>query len=766
MHGGPHHAQEDTLRHRRQVIERRRRRTQMTSRHYLGALLAAVLLGLPTRPSAAPMPSRLLPSYVLLGLDTINMKEFAFTNLGNVGVNNAGGTMAWGGESFFNDGSQVVADVVRRAGSNSSLYDVFTNTFVSPLANVTIRHDGPVPWAPLPLITPLPPTPSCAPGAAPVRVIKSGSLALAPGAYGRVKVLNGATLELTGGTYCFADVKLGRKSSIVVDAPVNVTITGKYRSNPGSRLVAAMGSGIGATDIVFGVAGKLVKFSHRNKIFGVFYAPNAMMRFGRGGFFTGQFVARAMGSDFSDTFTLEVCGNGVIDPGEACDGGACCTAECEFVSAGTPCPDGNLCNGDETCSAFGQCIPGTPLVCNDGNVCTTDSCIPATGCHVVDKPDGTSCSDGKFCNGAEICVGGTCTDQPDPTCDDGMACTTDSCNPARNACDHVPVDHPVPGCECPNGDSDCDNDDVCDGTETCDASHEFCLPGVPLECSTSNQCQDPICDPQTGCGTEPKPDGTPCDDDDVCSVDDQCTGGTCGGMVEGCDDGDPCTADSCDSQTGCAHTPIPGCGQGTICTLTQGAYGGSGGIANGGQGWITNNPGVLPKSIGAPGTGRSVTVTTQAGLIAFLPTGGTAAALSAANGDVVINGPGDVPDPSGSGSLGDGAGVLAGQALSLKLSVALSNLGANPPGLGNTVLQPAFCTCDGNGGRLGPFVISACILDNAVTVNNLIGLADQALRGASLAGTDPCLTYADISNALDAINRGFDECRSVCACTP
>src|SRR5262245_16075036 len=103
------------------------------------------------------------------------------------------------------------------------------------------------------------------------------------------------------------------------------------------------------------------------------------------------------------------------------------------------------------------------------------------------------------------------------------------------------------------------------------------------------------------------------------------SGGTCGGSPLGCNDGDPCTADSCDAQDGCAHTDIPGCvrsGGGTLCTLTQGAYGSPGGIANGNAGWITNNLGVLPISIGAPGTGSSVTINTKAGLIAFMPTGG------------------------------------------------------------------------------------------------------------------------------------------------
>jgi hypothetical protein len=193
----------------------------MKFRPCLGVLFTMALLGAPTAPVHAATPSRDMSSYVLLGLDTLNMKEFPFLNLGNVGVNNAGGMMSWGRESFFDDGTQVVTDVMRRAGKNSSLYDLFANTVISPLAQAgaTVRHDGPAVWIPVPLITPLPPVPSCSPGAAAVAVPKGGALALPPGAYGKVSVQNGATLELTGGTYCFLDIKVGRKSTIVVDAP-------------------------------------------------------------------------------------------------------------------------------------------------------------------------------------------------------------------------------------------------------------------------------------------------------------------------------------------------------------------------------------------------------------------------------------------------------------------------------------------------------------------------------------------------------------------
>jgi hypothetical protein len=419
-------------------------------------------------------------------------------------------------------------------------------------------------------------------------------------------------------------------------------------------------------------------------------------------------------------------------------------------------------------------VPGTPLDCNSHNVCKIDSCDPDDGCQHANVPNLTPCPDATVCNGDEVCSGGTCTAGTSLDCNDHKACTADSCDPILG-CQNQPITIPSQACPCPNGDVDCDNLNACDGIETCAGAGETCVPGTPPDCQTTNPCLTPGCNEQTGCTLTPVSPGTQCNDGDACTIQDVCDGSACGGFDLGCDDGDPCTADSCDAQTGCDNEPIANCNNqtdDTFCSLTQGAYGASNGIANGPQGWITNHLGVLPASIGAPGTGLSVTVNNQAALIAFMPTGGTANQLCGnplpvpCPGDLVINVAGDVPDPSGIGSGGDGAGVLAGQTLALTLSVALSNSGANPTGFGTYQLAPSICTCDGNGGKAGPFTISSCILGAAGTVDDLLGLANQALRGISLGSIDSCLSngYGDITSALDALNRGFDECRTVCSC--
>jgi PKD repeat protein len=143
-----------------------------------------------------------------------------------------------------------------------------------------------------------------------------------------------------------------------------------------------------------------------------------------------------------------LCGNGVVNAGEQCDGGGCCTAGCQFRVAGTVCraasgpcdlaetcsgtgascpgdvvrPNGsscsdvNVCNGLETCQA-GACTAGTALVCNDANVCTTDTCDPLLGCTFTNNA--APCSDGVACT-SDVCSGGTCVSTD--ACAAGQVC--------------------------------------------------------------------------------------------------------------------------------------------------------------------------------------------------------------------------------------------------------------------------------------------------------------------------------------------------------
>jgi PKD repeat protein len=67
--------------------------------------------------------------------------------------------------------------------------------------------------------------------------------------------------------------------------------------------------------------------------------------------------------------TGPMCGNGVPEAGEACDGGECCGATCQYDPDGTPCNDGDTCTPASTCMA-GVCTSvAGPGACVDDFLC-------------------------------------------------------------------------------------------------------------------------------------------------------------------------------------------------------------------------------------------------------------------------------------------------------------------------------------------------------------------------------------------------------------
>ncbi len=123
----------------------------------------------------------------------------------------------------------------------------------------------------------------------------------------------------------------------------------------------------------------------------------------------------------------------------------------------TPCADADLCDGTETCQA-GVCTAGTPLTCNDSNPCTDDACDPATGCTAPNSADDTPCPDADVCNGDETCQGGTCTAGTPLTCPNPDACHVATCD-SVNGCE---VSDAPNGTACPDGDL-CNGDETCQG---------------------------------------------------------------------------------------------------------------------------------------------------------------------------------------------------------------------------------------------------------------------------------------------------------------
>jgi hypothetical protein len=252
------------------------------------------------------------------------------------------------------------------------------------------------------------------------------------------------------------------------------------------------------------------------------------------------------------------------------------------------CSDGDVCTGAERCQG-GVCLPGTPLQCGDLSPCTVDSCDRVFGCQHAPVVNGTPCSDGNACDGAETCQGGVC--QPGTPLGDGASCSTG--NPCTNSdvcrggvcvvgivrpdgsgcsdgnpCNGAETCHAgvcTAGTPAPNG-TTCGDAEPCNGIDTCQAG--ACVTGpVPAEgspcsdgfvCNGLEVCHGGVCTPGPRA-----PDGTSCSDGNQCNGAETCSGGICrGGTAPNCDDHNECTVDSCDKQAGCTHVPRV---NGTLC---------------------------------------------------------------------------------------------------------------------------------------------------------------------------------------------------------
>lgn len=143
--------------------------------------------------------------------------------------------------------------------------------------------------------------------------------------------------------------------------------------------------------------------------------------------------------DFIRSFAGEMPGTLCVENSDcisnACVEGVCCENQCAGrcdsctlsgsigkcvpLPNGTPCPDSDVCNGDETCSD-GSCQRGEPPVCQDAIECTFDTCDPVRGC--VFQPLAADCDD------REVCTRDLC--DPEQGCvhealEDGLECAKD-----------------------------------------------------------------------------------------------------------------------------------------------------------------------------------------------------------------------------------------------------------------------------------------------------------------------------------------------------
>lgn len=224
------------------------------------------------------------------------------------------------------------------------------------------------------------------------------------------------------------------------------------------------------------------------------------------------------------------------------DEGCCINGGCDHLSAPSGCFGGGSCNPfTNTCEPDGafdpsQCQCETPQHCGpppDG--CSSWTCSPGLGCQLQVQSNCTPCdaADEAFCDAVAKQQGG---------------CFTGTCGP-----EGICLVQETPGCTSCQGVDDCTDASLCNPVECNDGVCDYSPVPDCYECSAPADCPespDPcsiyLC-PAGTCELTPL-GGTNCNPDDKCQTD------------ADCEDGDPCTQDSCTVSTGaCNAVTIVGC---------------------------------------------------------------------------------------------------------------------------------------------------------------------------------------------------------------
>jgi hypothetical protein len=311
----------------------------------------------------------------------------------------------------------------------------------------------------------------------------------------------------------------------------------------------------------------------------------------------------------SDSDCASDCGNGVVEPGEACDPRALGDASCPMSCAplASACLLVSLVGTAQTCSA--RCEVTARTTCS---LSIEDGCCPAGCTAVTDADCSRTCGDGVVQAAAkETCDIAIRAGKPGAcptTCSDANPCTEDrllSAGTCAAICVSIPIRsfRPGDGC-CPSGadfnvDPDClplcGNGVVESPAERCD---DAVAGSCPTGCTTMDACTpfvlrgdagtcSAMCVPQPitacvdgdgccpgGCTTSDDSDCRPICGDGVIATGELCdrgiTSGFPGACPYSCDDADACTVDLVSGTVegcsrACLHHRVTACLAGDSC---------------------------------------------------------------------------------------------------------------------------------------------------------------------------------------------------------
>ncbi|MEK6676289.1 MAG: IPTL-CTERM sorting domain-containing protein [Planctomycetota bacterium] len=258
----------------------------------------------------------------------------------------------------------------------------------------------------------------------------------------------------------------------------------------------------------------------------------------------------------------QVCGNGIIEGTEQCDGGACCDPDCTFAAGGQVCrPSAGSCDVAESCTGSSSVCPP------DGFAPSSQVCNPSAGpCDPAENCTGSSaaCPPNVFAPSSQVCnasagvcdVAENCTGNSAACPANGFAPSSQVCRASADVCD-VAENCTGSSAACP-GDGFAPSSQVCRGQAgPCDVAENCTGSSAPCPAdgySTGNECRpvQGICDVAEAC------DGSGAD----CPIDGYASGNECRASTGDCD-----PAEACDgSGTACpADVTITACIDGDNC---------------------------------------------------------------------------------------------------------------------------------------------------------------------------------------------------------
>lgn len=193
----------------------------------------------------------------------------------------------------------------------------------------------------------------------------------------------------------------------------------------------------------------------------------------------GTDVEDWVGDDGAET-ECECLSDEDCDTGNPCVVSVCAPVTCacrDFERAdGTPCPNDVFCDGNEMCVA-GLCEPPGEEACAEGatDPCVITACDEASDeCDYSQAPDGTSCDDGLWCTGEDLCLSGMCVSDPPCAGPASDPCDYLECDESAHRCDETPLPE---GSACLDGNL-CTWYAVC-RSGVCEQQTSFCDDSIP-----------------------------------------------------------------------------------------------------------------------------------------------------------------------------------------------------------------------------------------------------------------------------------------------